>query len=185
MCFRSGAAIHTEPVREIGMARRVVEFDSLLKIVVGAGKVAEMKAGDAGNAVRDQGLGAIGPRHRFAQEKLGHFPHRRGFAAIKVPDPKTEIGGEPIRGVRLSGRNQPSCPVSVIRRPRSRIRRYRRRTGAHVLGSRPGMGSRDDESVAGAPKTAIPAGWAASPLSDYQKLQSFDAVRAQQWLIRR
>jgi hypothetical protein len=33
------------------------------------------------------------------------------------------------------------------------------------------------------PKTAVPAGWAASPLSDRQKLQSFDAVRAQQWLI--
>jgi hypothetical protein len=45
------------------------------------------------------------------------------------------------------------------------------------------MGSRDDEFVAGAPKTAVPAGWAASPLSDCQKLQSFDAMRAQQWLI--
>ena len=33
------------------------------------------------------------------------------------------------------------------------------------------------------PKTAVPAGWAASPLSDCQKLQSFDAVRAQQWFI--
>jgi hypothetical protein len=28
------------------------------------------------------------------------------------------------------------------------------------------------------PKTAVPAGWAASPSSDCQKLQSFDAVRA-------
>jgi hypothetical protein len=45
------------------------------------------------------------------------------------------------------------------------------------------VGRRDDESLAGAPKTAVPAGWAASPLSDCQKLQSFDAVRAQQWLI--
>ena len=33
------------------------------------------------------------------------------------------------------------------------------------------------------PKTAVPAGWAASPLSDCQKLQSLDAVRAQQWFI--
>ena len=33
------------------------------------------------------------------------------------------------------------------------------------------------------PKIAVPAGWAASPLSDCQKLQSFDAVRAQQCLI--
>lgn len=30
------------------------------------------------------------------------------------------------------------------------------------------------------PKTAVPAGWAVTPLSDCQKLQSFDAVRAQQ-----
>ena len=32
------------------------------------------------------------------------------------------------------------------------------------------VGRRDDESLAGAPKTAVPAGWAASPLSDCQKL---------------
>jgi hypothetical protein len=45
------------------------------------------------------------------------------------------------------------------------------------------VGRRDDESLAGAPKTAVPAGWAASPLSDCQELQSFDAAHAQQWLI--
>src|SRR5215831_18392942 len=33
------------------------------------------------------------------RKKLGHFPHRCGFAAHLVPDPKTIIGGEPLRGV--------------------------------------------------------------------------------------
>src|SRR6516162_671276 len=81
------------------MACLIVECDTLLKMVMGAGKVAEMKAGDAGNAVRDQGLRTIGPGRGFAQEKFGHFAHRRGFAAIKVPEPKTVMGGEPFRGV--------------------------------------------------------------------------------------
>ena len=51
--FRRDAGIHTEPVGEIGVPRRVVELDGLLKMVMGAGKVAEMKTGVAGNAVRD------------------------------------------------------------------------------------------------------------------------------------
>src|SRR6516164_2945005 len=52
--LRCGTGIRAEPIREIGMARLVVELDGLLKMVMGADKVAEMKAGDAGNAVRDQ-----------------------------------------------------------------------------------------------------------------------------------
>src|SRR6516164_11106357 len=63
--LRCGTGIRAEPVREIGMARLVVELDGLLKMVMGAAKVAEIKAGDAGNAVRDQGLGAIRPGRGF------------------------------------------------------------------------------------------------------------------------
>jgi hypothetical protein len=80
----------------MAMARLVVEFDGFLKMLMGAGKVAEIKAGGAVDAMRDEGLEAIGPDRRFAQEQLRHFAHRRGFAAIKVPEPKTEIGGEPF-----------------------------------------------------------------------------------------
>src|SRR6516164_4109477 len=86
------------------MARLVVELDGLLKMVMGAGKVAEVKAGGAGNAVSDQGLGAIGPGRGFAQEELGYFTRRCGFAAREVPDPETVIGGEPFRGVFLPAR---------------------------------------------------------------------------------
>jgi len=81
------------------MARRIVELNGLLIMVVGAGEAAEIKAGGAGNAMRDQGLRTIRPGSGFAQEKLGHFAHRCGFAAGKMPDPKTVIGGEPFRGV--------------------------------------------------------------------------------------
>jgi len=48
------------------MARLIVELESFLKIVVGAGKVTEIKAGEAGGAMSDQGLGAIWPGHSFA-----------------------------------------------------------------------------------------------------------------------
>jgi hypothetical protein len=41
--FRCGARILAESVREIGMARLVVELDGLLKMVMRAGKVAEIK----------------------------------------------------------------------------------------------------------------------------------------------
>src|SRR5262249_40938014 len=95
--LRCGAGILAEPVGEIGMPRLVAELDGLLKMVVGAGKVAEIKAGDAGNAMSDQALVAIRPGRGFAQEKLGHFARRRGFAARNVPRPKTVIGGEPFR----------------------------------------------------------------------------------------
>ena len=81
---------------------------------MGGGKVAEMKAGGAGNAVRDQGLGTIWPRGGFVQEKLGHFAHRRGFAAIKVPEPNTVIGGEPFRGVFF-----PACQFAGARKGRA------------------------------------------------------------------
>jgi hypothetical protein len=42
--LRLGAGILAEPVGEIGMARRVVELDGLLKMVMGAGEVAEIKS---------------------------------------------------------------------------------------------------------------------------------------------
>jgi hypothetical protein len=38
------------------MARLVVELDGFLKMPMGEGKIAELKAIAAGNAVRDQGL---------------------------------------------------------------------------------------------------------------------------------
>ena len=66
---------------------------------MGAGKIAEIKAGGAGNAVRDQGLGTIRLARGFAQEQLGDFAHRCRFAAGEMPGPKTVIGGETLRGV--------------------------------------------------------------------------------------
>jgi hypothetical protein len=91
-----------EPAGEIAMARRDVELDGLPKMLMSAGKIAEIKAGGAGNAVRDHSLGAIRAGGRFAQEQLGHFAHRCGCAAVQMPQPKTEIDGEPFRGVFLS-----------------------------------------------------------------------------------
>jgi len=99
--LRCGAGLVAESVGEIAMARLVVKPDGLLKVVMGAGKVAEIKASDTENAVSDQGLGAIRPGRGFAQEKLCHFAHRRGFAARLMPRKKTVIGGEPLRGVFL------------------------------------------------------------------------------------
>src|SRR5215469_18693248 len=81
------------------MACLVVELDGLLKMLMSAGKVAEIPAGRAENAVSDQGLGTIWPGRGFAQEKLRHFAQRCGFAAREVPDPKTVISGETLRGV--------------------------------------------------------------------------------------
>jgi hypothetical protein len=75
------------------MARRVVELDSFLKMIMGTGKVAEVKAGRAEIAVRDQGLGTIRPGRGFAQEKLGNFAHRCGFAASQMADRQTVIEG--------------------------------------------------------------------------------------------
>jgi hypothetical protein len=105
--LRCNAGIRAEPVGEIGMARLVVELDGLLKMVMGDGKVAEVKAGGAGNAVSDQGFGAIGPDRGFAQEQLGDFTRRCGFAAREVPDPETVIGGEPFRDVIVYPRRYP------------------------------------------------------------------------------
>src|SRR5215471_18359208 len=82
------------------MARLVVELDGLLKMVMGAGKFAELKASAAANAVRDQGLGTIRPGRGFAQKKLRDFAHRCRFAATQMPAPKTVIGGEPNRWFR-------------------------------------------------------------------------------------
>jgi hypothetical protein len=80
------------------MARLVVELDGLLKMLMGAGKIAEIKAGGGEMAVRDQGLGTIRPGRSFAQEKLGNFAHRCGFAASQMADHQTVIGGEPFGG---------------------------------------------------------------------------------------
>src|SRR5262249_19081422 len=77
----------------------VVERDSLLKMVMGAGKVTEIPAGDAGKPGSDKTLGPIGPGCGFAHEKLGHFAQRRGLAAVQMAHPNTVIGGEPFRGV--------------------------------------------------------------------------------------
>ena len=72
----------------------------------------------ARRSMRDEGLGAIGPGRGFAQEELGHFAHRRGFAAIKVPEPKTVISGEPFRGVFL-----PACQFAGARKGGTGFRR--------------------------------------------------------------
>src|SRR6516162_3075000 len=116
--LRSGARIIAEPIGEIAMASRVVEIDGLLKMLVGAGKVAEIKAGVAGSAVRDQGLGTIRPSRRFAEEKLRYFAHRSGFAAGQMPRKKTVIGGETLRGVCLVTRQ-----FAGARKGRARLRR--------------------------------------------------------------
>ena len=100
------------------MALGVVELVSPLIMIMGAGKIAEIKAGLAGNAVRDHSLGAIRPGRGFAQEKLGHVLHRRGFAARKVPDPQTEIGGKPLGCVF-----RPARQFAGPRKGRSRFRR--------------------------------------------------------------
>src|SRR5215467_14157521 len=100
------------------MACRVVERDSLPKMFVGASKVAEIKAGVAAVAVRDHSLGTIRPSRGFAQEQLGHFADRRGFAAVQMPHPKTVIGGEPFRGVFL-----PARQFAGARKGRARFRR--------------------------------------------------------------
>src|SRR5215470_20370507 len=81
------------------MARLVVELESLLKMLMGAGKVAEIKTGLAENAVCDHCLGAIRPSCGLSQEQLRHLAHRLGLAASQMPRPKTVIGGEPLRGV--------------------------------------------------------------------------------------
>ena len=87
-------------------------------MVVGGGKIPEIKGGDAGNAVRDHSLGAIRPGRRFAQEKLGHLAQRRGFATRMVPDKKTVIGGKPVRGVFLL-----ACQFAGARKGRTGFRR--------------------------------------------------------------
>jgi hypothetical protein len=97
--FRDGARILTEPVGEIAMPRRVVERDSLPKMIMGAGKIAEIPAGEARNTVCLQSLGTIRPGRGFAQKKLGNFAHRSRFAAARMPRPKAVIGREPLRGV--------------------------------------------------------------------------------------
>src|SRR5215831_6219455 len=83
-----GARILAEPVGEIAVACRVVELQSGLKMLLGVGKVAEIPASNARNAMSDQDLGAIRPCRCFTQEELGHFGCRCGFAARQMPHPK-------------------------------------------------------------------------------------------------
>ena len=99
--LRCGARIMAEPVGEIGMARLVIELDGFLKMAMSAGVIAEIPTGGTGSAVCDHSLRAIRLGRGFAQEKLGHFAHRCGFATGEMPHPKTEICGEPLRGVFL------------------------------------------------------------------------------------
>ena len=116
--FYCGAGILAEPVGEIAMLRLVVELNTLLKMLMGAGKVAEIPTGVAGTAVCDHCLGAIRPRRGLAQKKLGHFAHRCGFAPRLVPDPETVIGGKPLRGVLQAVRQ-----FAGTRKGRARFRR--------------------------------------------------------------
>jgi len=83
-------------------------------MVMGAGKIAEIPAGDAGNAMSDRGLGAIGPGCGFAQEKLGHFAHRCGFTAVRMANPKTVIGGKPFRGVFHQARQFARAKAALV-----------------------------------------------------------------------
>jgi hypothetical protein len=115
--LRRGARIVAEPVGEIAMACRVVELQSGLKMLLGVGKVAEIPAGDARNAMSDQDFGAIRPGRRFAQEELGHVECQSGFAAGQMPHPKTVIG-EPFRDVFHLPRQ-----FAGARKGRSRFRR--------------------------------------------------------------
>src|SRR5215472_18878180 len=100
------------------MAPLVVEPDRLLIMIMGAGKVAEIPAGGAGSAVRDQGLGAIRAGGRFAQEQLRYFTHRYRFAAGQMPRPKAVIGGKAFRGVFL-----PARQLAGASKGRARFRR--------------------------------------------------------------
>ena len=94
-------------------------------MLLGVGKIAEIKAGRAGDAVRDHNLGTIRPSRGFAQEKLRHFAHRCGFAAVQIARPKTVIGGKPFRGVFL-----PARQFAGARKSRARFRR-RESLGPH------------------------------------------------------
>jgi hypothetical protein len=64
--LRYDAGIRAESVGEVAVACLIVEFGRLPKMVMGAGKIAEIPAGGAGDAVRDHGLGVIGPGCGFA-----------------------------------------------------------------------------------------------------------------------
>jgi hypothetical protein len=55
--FRCGAGILTEAVDEIAVACLIVELDSLLRMIMGAGKIAEMKAGSFNYLADCQGAG--------------------------------------------------------------------------------------------------------------------------------
>jgi hypothetical protein len=116
--LRCGTGILAEPVDEIGIVRLVVERDGLRKMVMGAGKVAEIKAGLTGNAVCNHRLGTIRPGPGLAQEQLGHLVRRCGFAAGQMPDPKTVIGGKPFRRVFHLARQ-----FAGARKGRARFRR--------------------------------------------------------------
>jgi len=113
-----GAGIPAEPVGETAIARLAVELGGLLKMVMGAGKIAEIKASGAEVAVRDHNLGTIRLGRGFAQEELGHFARRCQFAAVQMPHPETVIGREPFGGVFL-----PARQFTGARKGRARFRR--------------------------------------------------------------
>ena len=107
------------------MACLVVELDGLLKMLMGTGKIAELKASAAGNAVRDQPLGTIRLGRGFAQEKLGHFAHRCRFAAERFSAYYGLWVGHLTRGEPAPAREmaelflreataRPDCPETLI-----------------------------------------------------------------------
>ena len=51
--LRCGAGIPAEPVGEIAVTCLIIELNGSLKTVMGGGKVTEIPAGNAENAVRD------------------------------------------------------------------------------------------------------------------------------------
>ena len=75
-----GQRILAEPVGEIAMQRPVVDRDRFSKVLVGGDKVAEVPAGDAGNAVCNLSLRA-NPAGRSL--RAGKAPPCRALALVR------------------------------------------------------------------------------------------------------
>src|SRR6516162_8052798 len=84
--LRCGARILTEPVGEIAMACRVVELDGPLKMAMSAGEVAEIEAGEAGNAVRNHSLRAIRPAVASRRKSSAISRIGPGSPRVRCPD---------------------------------------------------------------------------------------------------